>query len=408
MGIQLLDIGSDTEQLSACHLSLLLGVNSNDNKIKSFLKFARKILGADAAILTFSNEPYNWYAGKHAFNAFQLPAAANFATHFEGEIAIDSLHSHYHHLSQQVSALGFKHQRIIALDLKVSDKSVGQVIFFDEQLDAFTQDAVENVYELASGFLNLLHLRMENAELKELYEQQVAMNVSKTKFFQIIAHDLRAPFHGLIGFSEVLAEERESLDESGVQSIADYLHDTAQSTYSLLESLLNWAMAEGGRFVYHPIHYKFKQSSQIVFDVLHALAINKNIQLIDRVPDDLKIFADINMVTSVIQNLVSNALKFTHMHGEGVVTIDAKQRDDFIDIYIQDTGLGMTLGQIESLFEPKLTVSFKGTAGEKGTGLGLVLCKRFVDLNKGEISVTSKEGVGSTFIVSLPRSNSAH
>lgn len=408
MGIQLLDIGSDTEQLSACHLSLLLGVNSNDNKIKSFLKFARKILGAHAAILTFSNEPYSWYAGKHAFNAFQLPAAANFATHFEGEIAIDSLHCHYHHLSQQVSALGFKHQRIIALDLKVSDKSVGQVIFFDEQLEAFTQNAVENVYELASDFLNLLHLRMENAELKELYEQQVAMNVSKTKFFQIIAHDLRAPFHGLIGFSEVLAEERKSLDESGVQSIADYLHDTAQSTYSLLESLLNWTMAEGGRFVYHPIHYKLKQSSQIVFDVLHALAINKNIQLIDRVPDDLKIFADINMVTSVIQNLVSNALKFTHMHGEGIVTIDAKQRDDFIDIYIQDTGLGMTLGQIESLFEPKLTVSFKGTAGEKGTGLGLVLCKRFVDLNKGEISVTSKEGVGSTFIVSLPRSNSAH
>ena len=408
MGIQLLDIGSDTEQLSACHLSLLLGVNSNDNKIKSFLKFARKILGAHAAILTFSNEPYSWYAGKHAFNAFQLPAEANFATHFEGNITIDVLHRHYHHLSRQVSALGFKHQRIIALDLKVSDKSVGQVIFFDEQLEAFTQDAVENVYELASGFLNLLHLRMENAELKELYEQQVAMNVSKTKFFQIIAHDLRAPFHGLIGFSEVLAEERESLDESGVQSIADYLHDTAQSTYSLLESLLNWAMAEGGRFVYHPIHYKFKHSSQIVFDVLHALAINKNIQLIDRVPDDLKIFADINMVTSVIQNLVSNALKFTHMHGEGVVTIDAKQRDDFIDIYIQDTGLGMTLGQIESLFEPKLTVSFKGTAGEKGTGLGLVLCKRFVDSNKGEISVTSKEGVGSTFIVSLPRSNSAH
>lgn len=96
------------------------------------------------------------------------------------------------------------------------------------------------------------------------------------------------------------------------------------------------------------------------------------------------------------------------MHGEGVVTIDAKKRDDFIDIYIQDTGLGMNLGQIESLFEPKLTVSFKGTAGENGTGLGLVLCKRFVDLNKGEISVTSKEGVGSTFIVSLPRSNSAH
>ena len=408
MNIKLLKVRSNTEQLSACHLSLLLGVNSHDNEIKGFLKFARKILGAHTALLVFHDEPYAWYSAKQTFNAVQIPTEIKASITFAGASTIDVQHPHYQHLSQQMRTLGFEHCRVIALDLKASDKSVGQVIFFDEQLDAFRTDAIENVHELAAGLLNLLSLRMENAELKELYEQQVAMNVSKTKFFQIIAHDLRAPFHGLIGFSEVLAEERASLDESGVQSIADYLHDTAQSTYSLLESLLNWAMAEGGRFVYHPIHYNLKQSSQIVFDVLQGLAINKNIQLIDRVPDDLKIFADINMVTSVIQNLVSNALKFTHMHGNGMVIIDAKPRDTFIDIYIQDTGLGMTLGQIESLFEPKLTISFKGTDGEKGTGLGLVLCKRFVDLNKGEISVTSKEGVGSTFIVSLPCSSSAH
>mgnify|MGYP000034071871 FL=1 len=408
MGIQLLEIGSDTEQLSACHLSLLLGVNTQDNKIQSFLKFARKILRARTAILTFIDEPYIWYVAQNSFNAVHRPAESNFSVYFDDHFFIDVQHPNYKKMSQSLSDLGFVHHRMVAIDLKEDAKSIGQLILFDEQQDAFDRDAIDSVKELAMSFLNILYLRMENAELKELYEQQVAMNVSKTKFFQIIAHDLRAPFHGLIGFSEVLAEERESLDESGIQSIADYLHDTAQSTYSLLESLLNWAMAEGGRSFYHPIHYKLKQSSQIVFDVLNGLAVNKNIQLIDRVPDDLRIFADINMVTSVIQNLVSNALKFTHMHGNGVVTIDAKQRDDFIDIYIQDTGLGMTHGQIESLFEPKLTISFKGTAGEKGTGLGLVLCKRFVDLNKGEISVTSKEGVGSTFIVSLPRSNSAH
>ncbi len=234
------------------------------------------------------------------------------------------------------------------------------------------------------------------------------MNFSKTKFFQIIAHDLRAPFHGLLGFSEVLAQERETLDDSSIQNIADYLFDTAQSTYNLLESLLNWAMAEGGRFVYHPINFELKQSIKIVCDVLKSLAIKKNIELIDQVEEGIKVYADINMITSVIQNLVSNALKFTFTDGTGKVILRAEQTETSVDIYIQDTGLGMTAQQLETLFEPKLTVSFKGTAGEKGIGLGLVLCKRFVDLNHGQIVVESKEGVGTTFKVSLPIATSSH
>ncbi|WP_275423946.1 histidine kinase dimerization/phospho-acceptor domain-containing protein, partial [Acinetobacter baumannii] len=106
------------------------------------------------------------------------------------------------------------------------------------------------------SFMQQVELKFNYEELNELYEQQVALNSSKTKFFSIISHDLRAPFHGLLGFSEVLAKERETLDESSIQNIADYLYDTSQSTYNLLESLLTWAMAEGGRFVYHPINFK--------------------------------------------------------------------------------------------------------------------------------------------------------
>ena len=193
-----------------------------------------------------------------------------------------------------------------------------------------------------------------------------------------------------------------------MQNIADYLYDTAQSTYNLLESLLNWAMAEGGRFIYHPINFKLQQSSQIVCDVLNSLAAKKNIQLINQIDDDIKVYADINMITSVIQNLVSNALKFTPTDGTGKVTLRAEQADDGVHIYIQDTGLGMSQSQIEQLFQAAVTASSKGTAGEKGTGLGLVLCKRFVDLNKGEIVVESNEGEGTTFIVTLPQATSAH
>lgn len=253
-----------------------------------------------------------------------------------------------------------------------------------------------------------VELKFNYEELNELYEQQVAINSSKTKFFSIISHDLRAPFHGLLGFSEVLAKERETLDESSIQNIADYLYDTSQSTYNLLESLLTWAMAEGGRFVYHPINFNLRQVSNIVFDVLYTLALKKNIELVNAVPEDLKIYADINMMTSVIQNLVSNALKFTDVDGLGKVFIEARQTGENIEITVRDTGLGMTKQQMANLFHPRITASFKGTAGEKGAGLGLSLCKRFVEINQGKINVSSKEGVGTTFKVLLPSAQDSH
>ena len=137
-------------------------------------------------------------------------------------------------------------------------------------------------------------------------------------------------------------------------------------------------------------------------DILKSLAIKKNIQLINEVDENLKIYADMHMITSLIQNLVSNALKFTDIDGSGKVYIGAKSEGDFVAITIKDSGLGMTEEQIQNLFQPRITASFKGTAGEKGAGLGLTLCKRFVDLNQGQISVSSQEGDGTTFKVLLP------
>jgi signal transduction histidine kinase len=161
-------------------------------------------------------------------------------------------------------------------------------------------------------------------------------------------------------------------------------------------------MAEGGRFVYHPINFKLRQITNIVTDILKTLAIKKNIQLINEVDENLKVYADINMMTSVIQNLVSNALKFTDVDGSGKVYIQAQNKGTYIEVYVKDTGLGMTQEQIKDLFQPRVKMSFKGTAGEKGAGLGLSLCKRFVEMNLGEINVTSHEGEGTVFTVLLP------
>ncbi|RKG39484.1 sensor histidine kinase [Acinetobacter rongchengensis] len=409
MGLEFLE-AHQTDQLSACKLSLLLGVYTADNKIARFMRIARAILNVENAIFTFHNEPYKWIASEASdFQALLVQNKKNFAACFENDLVITPAHPHYETLSAHLFHLGIDHTRLLCYDLRFEmQESVAHVYFYDQQQSEFTPKQLDLLKDLTTALVATLQRNYESEDYYELYEQERALNFSKTKFFQVIAHDLRAPFHGLIGFSDVLANERDTLDDDNVQNIANYLYETLQSTYSLLENLLNWAMSEGGRFEYHPINFKLKQTSRIVYEVLNTLAVKKNIELIEDVPPDLTVYADMNMVTSIIQNLVSNALKFTHTDGTGKVSVTAKSLGQNIEITIKDSGLGMTQSQIDQVFEPKIKVSLKGTTGEKGTGLGLVLCKRFVDLNHGKISVSSNKGEGTTFKVLLPMAKEPH
>ena len=403
MAIQLLEL-QQADKLSACKISLSLGLNSEQNLLEQFLQFDRKLMQADTALLAFHQEPYLWHccAEKlHVVDISKISKSLN--TLFVNGDLIDQQHPQYQSLLAFLAPFKRKIQTAIAIHLRHPDQtSLGYLVLFDDVAQDFSELQKQLLQEHCMSFMQKLELKVNHDQLKELYEQEAALNFSKTKFFSIISHDLRAPFHGLLGFSEILAKERDTLDESSIQNIADYLYDTAQSTYNLLESLLNWSMAEGGRFNAYPIEFKLRQVTTIVTDILRTLAVKKNINLINDVPEHIKAYADMNMVTSLIQNLVSNALKFTDIDGLGVVSIRAEKQGRHVAIYIQDTGLGMTDEQMAELFHPRLTVSLKGTAGEKGAGLGLTLCKRFVDLNHGEISVSSKEGEGTTFKVLLP------
>jgi len=400
---------NQVEQLSACRISLLLGLNAEQNYIEQFFRFSLRLLNCKKALLTFNQEPYFWHRCPEGMTAISFKPSKHLKQCFAKQQIINHSHPSYQNLTNYLKELNIECSRALAVHLLHPDKtSMGFAVFFDDDAATFEDDDTQLLLDYCSTFMQQVELKFNYEELNELYEQQVAINSSKTKFFSIISHDLRAPFHGLLGFSEVLAKERETLDESSIQNIADYLYDTSQSTYNLLESLLTWAMAEGGRFVYHPINFKLRQVSNIVCDVLRTLALKKNIELVNDVPDDLNIYADINMMTSVIQNLVSNALKFTDIDGSGKVFIEARQADKNIEITVRDTGLGMTEKQMTNLFHPRITASFKGTAGEKGAGLGLSLCKRFVEINQGQINVSSKEGVGTAFKVLLPSAQESH
>ena len=402
MSAQLLEIGVNTDQLSLCRLSLILGVYSDDNRIEKFLKFACSILHVKKGILAFHGEPYIWHFSHDGFNALKALPDLNFDDYFLGDDVLQKGHSGFAQFSDDLHQSGIEHQRLLAIKIKDSEQTLGHIVLFDNAVDEINEEWIDAVTEFVSSLVGSISMHKENVELKELYDEQVALITSKNKYLQIIAHDLRAPFHGLLGFTDVLLHERHLLDQDQVDDIVQYLDDTAQSTFKLLESLLNWSMVEGGRFVYHPINFNLSEATSIVMDVLSGFAQKKNIKLLNQSLASVQVYADINMVTSIIQNLVSNALKFSRADGTGTVMISTEVEDKQVHIYVKDSGLGMSNEKISSIFNPERAVSVLGTQGEMGTGLGLMLCKRFVDLNFGTITVTSKELEGTTFKVTLP------
>ncbi|MCF9033838.1 sensor histidine kinase [Acinetobacter nectaris] len=395
------------EQLSACHFALLLDSSAKNNKLMRFLRRAQKQTQFKHSICIFKDEPYLWKYSDHTENSLETQqisksVAQLLVTHLQNKQYIDTNEPSYEELKAHLAKHFSNIESMFICKIEMNNVAVGFVVLFDEKKITIDTDVIEEVTELCIDLGEYIALKQSNAELKEINDDFAALTYSQTKFFQIIAHDLRAPFHGLLGFSEVLADEVDTLDTDSLHRIASYLNDTAQSTYHLLENLLNWAMAEGGQFVYHPKAFCLHHSSHIVTGVLNSLAVNKKIELVDQIPDQLEVYADMNMVTSILQNLVSNALKFTPTDGSGKVIIFAENDQDNVRISITDTGLGMDDQQQREIFQPKIKTSLTGTAGEKGTGLGLVLCKRFVDLNHGEITVNSKKGLGTTFEILLP------
>lgn len=257
------------------------------------------------------------------------------------------------------------------------------------------------LFAVARQLVSQLELCRSNIQLRRENAQAQQLNQNKDKFFSIIAHDLRAPFHGLLGFSEVLASEIEQLDQVGIRDIANYLNGAAKATFDLLENLLQWAMSENGRLRYRPSTIMAHQLLDEVCGIMGSMAKNKGITIHCDAPSDLMIQADHNMMVSVLQNLLSNALKFTH--GNKDVYLSVKQLNKEVCFSVRDTGVGMTQEQIAVFFEAKTPQSIKGTEGEKGAGLGMFLCRRFVERHHGRIEIESVLEQGTTFRVILPQ-----
>jgi len=230
----------------------------------------------------------------------------------------------------------------------------------------------------------------------ELYE----LNASKDKFFSIIAHDLKNPFNSIIGLSEIITNEIKSEDFSSIKMYSKMINTSAVQTYRLLENLLEWANSQRGKILFTPVQVNLGQLFVEEMATLYDMASGKNVELKTSIPEDLIITADKNMLKTILRNLISNAIKFTNRNGK--VEVTAKIDDRKVEISVSDSGIGMTKDTISKLFRIDANLTTPGTENEKGTGLGLFLCKEFVEKHGGNIWVESESEKGSTFKFILP------
>ena len=235
-------------------------------------------------------------------------------------------------------------------------------------------------------------LRASEKELREL-------NASKDKFFSIIAHDLRTPFVSMMNLSNMMFDNIENMTKDEIVEMHHYMHGSTQNVMNLLDNLLKWSQSQSKRLNIEPKRFNLLTTIDENVNLIMNKAKEKHITLTSQ-SENIFAYADENMISTVLRNLLSNAMKFTNEGGK--VVIETQQTEGEVVIKISDNGVGISEKNQKNLFRFDQQYSTKGTADEKGTGLGLILCREFVEKNNGTISIESEIGKGTTFTVTLP------
>jgi PAS domain S-box-containing protein len=257
----------------------------------------------------------------------------------------------------------------------------------------------------------------EHRQLLEMISPQISLSIfrkqaetalqesnqTKDRFFNIIAHDLKNPFNAIIGFTSLLIDEWNEFEDDDKISMISSIKSSSEGAFELLMNLLEWSRLHVGKISFEPEFIDYNSLVKINFSLLRANAENKNIRLQVFGDCNKMVWADPNMIKTVIRNLITNAIKFTSENG--TIRVDCSKNPDYpgmMILSIKDTGVGMTKEEIATIFNLNHSSSTTGTQGETGTGLGLLLCKEFIEKNNGKIWIESELNVGSTFYIALP------
>jgi len=269
-------------------------------------------------------------------------------------------------------------------------------------LEAFGSNQINNPY-INAVVLNVRDISdRKNAEqrLKENEIRLRELNVTKDKFFSIIAHDLRGPFNSIIGFCDILVGQIKERDYEGIEKYANIIQNSSQLALELLLNLLEWSRTQTGRIEFNPEYFELISFINGVAKLFGEPAQLKSITIFYELPHNIPVFADKAMLSTVFRNLISNGLKFTNPGGK--IVISAEQKNTEVVVSVTDNGVGIKKENIGKLFLIEESYSTVGTRNEKGTGLGLMLCKEFIEKHEGNLWVESEEGKGSIFRFTIP------
>ena len=249
--------------------------------------------------------------------------------------------------------------------------------------------------------VDITKLKEAVSEIELKNDQLQKLNTEKDKLFSIIAHDLKSPFQGFIGLTQMMAEDIGSFTLAQVSDLGRDMNRSANNLLKLLSNLLNWSQLQSGTIDFNPRACSLLHLSNAGIESIKVKATLKEISISNSIPDNYAINADENMISSVFRNLLSNAVKFTPRGGKIAITAE-EQEQDYVKVSITDNGIGMPDYILNNLFKLEEKVGRKGTDGEESTGLGLILCKEFIEKHNGKITVESEEGKGTTFSFTIP------
>lgn len=240
----------------------------------------------------------------------------------------------------------------------------------------------------------------ERKKTEENEKQLRLLNVDKDRFISILGHDLKGPFNSILGFSEILTDEIDSLNKGEIKDFAKNINKSAHITHKLLEDILMWARTQQGKIPFKPQQLSLTEVCKNILETLNPIADSKNITIDYSSVDQINVLADSDMLKTVLRNLLSNAIKFTN--NGGAINIKAEENVESVTISVSDNGIGIAYDELKKMFDISEVFTTKGTNGETGTGLGLLLCKEFVEKHQGKIWVESEVGKGSDFKFTLP------
>ncbi|RLD85345.1 MAG: hypothetical protein DRJ07_03210, partial [Bacteroidetes bacterium] len=299
----------------------------------------------------------------------------------------------------------FDFNKVYLIGIAAEDNVFGSIaILLKDNVKIISQDFVEAFIYLASANMHKKYienkLNLERDKLQKSENKLKDLNAKKDKFFSIISHDLKNPFNTILGFSGILLNKADTLERDKIEEFSKLIHDAAGSSYEMMLNLFQWAKSQRGKLEANIEKLDINDVINKNIQLFASESVKKEIKVIYEPEKDLHLNSDINMLETIIRNLLSNAFKFTKHKGEIKITV--KKNQEFIQIEIADNGIGIKEENKAKMFNIDSGKSTYGTDKERGSGLGLILCKEFVEMLGGKIWFDSEEGRGSTFIFTVP------